>query len=53
MSEREIPGSGYHNEARNRISDEATKLFALKGFCAVTTRDIAKAAGINIASIYY
>ena len=53
MTEREIPAFDYSGETKNRIMDAAIKLFAKKGFAAVTTRDIAKAAEINIASIYY
>lgn len=50
---RDIPGSGYDNDTKNRILDIATELFALKGFSAVSMRDIAQAVGIKPASIYY
>jgi AcrR family transcriptional regulator len=53
MQEREIPGWGYNSYTRNKILDEAARLIALKGFTAVTMRDIAAAVGINMSSIYY
>jgi len=53
MKKREIPGSGYDNETKNRILDEATKLFALNGFGAVSIRDIAKASETQTSTIYY
>ena len=40
-------------EKRTRIREAAAKLFAEKGFENTTTRDIAGAAGINNASLYY
>lgn len=51
--ERDIPSSGYDNETKNKILDIATELFALKGYDAVTMRDIAGAVGIKMSSIYY
>jgi len=53
MQGREIPGSGYDSETKNKILEEATKLIALKGLGAVSMRDIAKAAGIQTSTIYY
>ncbi|MCL2124595.1 MAG: TetR/AcrR family transcriptional regulator [Oscillospiraceae bacterium] len=53
MAERIIQDFGYNSETKNSIVYTAVKLFALKGFNAVGTRDIAKAVGMNIASIYY
>lgn len=53
MSEREIPYFGSGNETKNKILDKATELFALKGFGAVSVRDIAKAVGIKMSTIYY
>jgi AcrR family transcriptional regulator len=53
MINREIPGSYYNNETQNMILNKATELFALKGFGSVTMRDIAKAVGIKMGSIYY
>lgn len=53
MPEREIPNLNYDNETRNKILDVATELFALKGVNAVSVRDIAKAVGIKMSSIYY
>jgi TetR/AcrR family transcriptional regulator, cholesterol catabolism regulator len=40
-------------EKRTRIREAAAKLFAEKGFENTTTRDIAGAAGINNAALYY
>ena len=53
MAERVILDLGYYSESKYSIINTATKLFAIKGFSAVSTRDIAKAVGMNIASIYY
>ena len=40
-------------EARNRLLDAALVLFAEKGFANTSTREIALAAQVNIASISY
>ena len=40
-------------EARNRLLRAALPLFAAKGFAKTSTREIAAAAGVNIASISY
>ena len=40
-------------EKRKEICDIATKLFVEKGFEKTTTRDIARASGINSSSLYY
>lgn len=40
-------------EARERLLGAALQLFAEKGFAKTSTRDIAQAAGVNIASIKY
>lgn len=40
-------------EARNRLLDAALALFAEKGYAKTSTREIAQAAQINIASISY
>ena len=53
MAKREIPGSTDDKETGNKILDEATRLFALHGFGAVSMRDIAKATGIQMSTIYY
>ena len=53
MPERELPGAVYGSETQNKILDAATELFALKGFSAVSMRDISRAVGIKTASIYY
>jgi AcrR family transcriptional regulator len=38
---------------RERLLDEAEKLFAEKGFTAVSVREITKAAGSNLAAVNY
>lgn len=53
MPNEQLPGFECDSDTHNRIVDTATRLFALKGFKAVTLKDIAKAVGIKIASIYY
>ena len=53
MQDRIISNAIYDNETKNKILDSATELFALKGFTAVTIRDIATAVGIKTGSIYY
>lgn len=40
-------------EARTRLLQEALRLFAEKGFAKTSTREIAEAASVNIASISY
>ncbi|MEX8498672.1 CerR family C-terminal domain-containing protein [Leptothrix ochracea] len=40
-------------EARTRLVEAATLLFADKGFGATSTREICQAAGVNVASIHY
>ena len=40
-------------EARNRLLDAALELFAEKGYSKTSTREIASAAQVNIASISY
>lgn len=40
-------------EARNRLLDAALPLFAERGFAKTSTREIAQAAQVNIASISY
>ena len=40
-------------EKRKKIREAAARLFADKGFEHTTTRDIAGAAGINNAALYY
>lgn len=53
MKEREIPGSGYDSKTKNRILDEALKLFATRGYGAVSITDICKAVGIKKTTLYY
>lgn len=50
---RKIPGSNYDGETQNKILDVATELFAIKGYDAVSMRDIANSVGIKMSSIYY
>ncbi|MBK9574006.1 MAG: TetR family transcriptional regulator [Rhodoferax sp.] len=40
-------------EARNRLLDAALEPFAEKGYSKTSTREIASAAQVNIASISY
>src|SRR5512138_892677 len=40
-------------EARERILEEGTRLFAERGFTATTIRSIATAANVNLAMIHY
>ena len=53
MLARQIPVLDYDSATRNKILEVATISFSHKGFAAVSMRDIANAAGVNIASIYY
>jgi TetR/AcrR family transcriptional regulator, regulator of cefoperazone and chloramphenicol sensitivity len=43
----------HGEQARQRLLDAALRLFANKGFAKTSTRDIAQAAGANIAAIRY
>jgi AcrR family transcriptional regulator len=45
--------SGVELEGRERILDAASRLIASKGYAATTVRDIASAAGLNLAMIHY
>jgi AcrR family transcriptional regulator len=40
-------------QARGRLLDSAESLFAERGFYGVTTRQVADAAGVDVALIYY
>jgi AcrR family transcriptional regulator len=42
-----------HNNAKDRIRENAIKLFALKGYHGVGLREIAEAANVNVAMISY
>ncbi|MCL2056321.1 MAG: TetR/AcrR family transcriptional regulator [Oscillospiraceae bacterium] len=53
MPDRVIPITGHDRQTHCRILDTATEMFALKGFEAVSMRDIAKAVGIKMSSIYH
>ena len=53
MQDRVISNETYDNDTKNKILNSATELFALKGFAAVTMRDIAAKVGIKTGSIYY
>lgn len=39
--------------ARERLIEEALRIFADKGFAKASTREICQAAGLNVASIHY
>lgn len=41
------------HDTKNKIVDASTYLFGVKGFAATSTREIAKRAGVNIASLNY
>lgn len=47
------PYPSPESEARKRVFDVAETLFNERGYTAVTMRDIAEAAGIRQASLYY
>jgi len=49
MSTSRFPG----DEVEEKILQKAMHIFSKKGFSATKTRDIATAAGVNIASIHY
>jgi AcrR family transcriptional regulator len=48
-----LSGKSVGTDARERLLGVALQLFAEKGFAKTSTRDIAQAAGVNIASIKY
>ena len=48
----EVKDPGLVARRRRQIVDAAVKLFIAKGFHKTTTREIAKAAGISIGSLY-
>lgn len=41
------------HESRRRIIEQAAHLFAVHGFAGTTTRQIARATGLNLATIHY
>lgn len=41
------------NDTRIKLIEAATPLFAKKGFAAVTVRELANAAGVNVAAVSY
>lgn len=45
--------NGEHRRTRERILDEAEALFAIKGYHAVSVREITRAAGCNLAAVNY
>ena len=53
MITRKIPDQIYDEDTKNKILNTATEFFALKGYDAVSMRDIAKVVGITMGSIYY
>lgn len=46
-------GSGRGVRSRERLIEEATRIFAEKGFAKASTREICQAAGANVAAIHY
>lgn len=50
---RQIIKGGIRERIKNEICDIATNLFVEKGYDKTTTRDIARAAGINSSGLYY
>jgi AcrR family transcriptional regulator len=48
-----IAGAPGRGRGRERILDEATQLFGAKGFSDVSMADVAKAAGVTKAALYY
>lgn len=48
-----MKNSDKKEDSKSRILKEATKLFAHKGFDAVSTREICKAANVNLCMISY
>jgi AcrR family transcriptional regulator len=49
----DMPESVANTEARERVLDAAERLFAKKGYAAVTLRDIAADVGIRHTSLYH
>ncbi len=48
-----LPGATGEMTTKDRILDVAIDLFAQKGFDAVSLREIAEAAGVRKATLYY
>jgi AcrR family transcriptional regulator len=46
-------GHGRGVRAKERLIEEATRIFAEKGFAKASTREICLAAGANVAAIHY
>lgn len=53
MSENTALPDKSNNPTAKKILEAATRLFALKGFHGTSIRDVAKDAGISIATLYY
>jgi len=53
LQAKETPILNAAVETKDRIFDAARELFALRGFGAVSMRDIADKAGVKTSSIYY
>ncbi len=53
VSSDNIADSGSHKSVQERLLDAAEELFCEKGFEATSVRDLASAAGCNIASVNY
>ena len=47
------PASPAQADARSRLLDAGLRLFAQQGYAETSTRELAEAAGVNIASISY
>ena len=47
------PENKTQDQTRERILDEAERLFAREGFAAVSVRQITNAAEVNLASVNY
>lgn len=48
-----MQGTTSNTEARERVLDAAERLFAQRGYAAVTLRDVAGAVGIRHTSLYH
>lgn len=52
MTERVIPYYGGTQQTKNKILEVSIKLFALRGYSAVSMRDISEGVGIRPGSLY-
>ena len=53
MDDSQSPNSAHNDHTKERILDEAEALFALKGYDAVSVREITGAAHCNLAAVNY